>query len=910
MGKAPKPSDLLHFNGVNGATGEYGLPPMTNVELTEFVKGEAEPENLNELQARHRQRDQAHFGVEEGVDPTRLDEAGWGVIFAHDAEPAIREALAPLLDLRREQAGERFRLYEKGDGFRVGKDSKNSFLARHGAGPGPVDPERVPYYLLIVGDPRKIPYRFQSQLDVQHAVGRLHFDDPAAYDSYARSVVAAETAPARLGRRMAFFATANPDDPATTSSTEGLIRPLVEELETPEDWRVETALGEQAGKAALAGLLGGGDTPALLFTASHGMEFPLGDSRQIPHQGALLCQEWPGPRQWRDAIPQDFYFAADDVAADASLLGLLAFHFACYGAGTPHLDEFAKQAFKDRQEIAPHPFVAALPMSLLGHPRGGALAVVGHVERAWSYSFAWPGAGAQTTVFRSALERLLKGHPVGSAMEYFDERYAELSTVLADELEEVEFGKEADPYELAGMWTANNDARGYVILGDPAVRLAVAAAGEEAAERPTIGKRRAQGIPAIVPAGPGGGARGEADRDDGAAGSEADDEPPAASFAAPGAQRDEVRFSAFGPRALEVDEWRRLLVYAHLEAAVEAVRSDAGRLLEEEAGEYARAEAAANRALAPGTTIDLVPEGRGLEFRPARASLTWEGEWQRADFEMHATAERAGHVVEGSVACYVGPLLIAEIRLPVVVIAPGEPAPAEKDAPESRSASMYRSVFASYSHDDTAILECVETAYKALGMDYLRDVMELKSGQSWSDELLAMIERADVFQLFWSERASQSPYVEQEWRHALGLAEAKGGAFIRPVYWQRPMPPVPEPLSRIHFAPVDFDRFLAAGAEGETPGAAVRPGAPLFSGDLAALKTLSVTTYTSDEPQGSRDREVLAHTRIEIDGDVETRLARRVADGEEERLELHRAMVKEALAARLAYLDLLRKGSG
>ncbi len=35
----------------------------------------------------------------------------------------------------------------------------------------------------------------------------------------------------------------------------------------------------------------------------------------------------------------------------------------------------------------------------------------------------------------------------------------------------------------------------------------------------------------------------------------------------------------------------------------------------------------------------------------------------------------------------------------------------------------------SYSHADTAIVEAVEKASQALGMDYLRDVMTLKSGQ-------------------------------------------------------------------------------------------------------------------------------------------------------------------------------------
>ena len=468
---------MLYFNGIHGETGEYALPPMAGETLAAFItlplgvaSDKPDARFLNELRLRHQQRDEDVMGTREGVDPTDLGQAGWGAIFADDADPAVHEALAPLLDRRREQAGERFRLYRGDDGFRVGQDSKERFLARKGMAPGPADPDVVPYYLLIVGSPEKIPFRFQTQLDLQYAVGRIDFgDDLDAYACYAESVVAAETGRARRRRHVHLFGVNNHGDQATRLTSERLVAPLYEHLRKRTAWHLGASFEEGSYKADLARLLGGAETPALLFTASHGVEMPNGHPRQLARQGAILCQDWPGPGHGR--VTRDCYFTAGDLHPSADLRGLIAFFFACYGGGTPHLDEFSKFFKKKRRPIAPRAFVAALPSRMLSNPGGGALAVVGHVERAWGCSFMWNGVRSQTAVFESALDRLLDGHPIGSAFEYFNLRYAELSAGLADDLEEIECGGHVDPEELARRWTANNDARGYSILGDPAVRL-------------------------------------------------------------------------------------------------------------------------------------------------------------------------------------------------------------------------------------------------------------------------------------------------------------------------------------------------------------------------------------------------------------------------------------------------------
>lgn len=491
--------DLLFFNGINGSTGDYLLPPLTAEQVSRIAQGEEfDPEDLEDIQLKKRQKEERDFAVIEGVDPKNLAETGWGVIFAYNADPAIREALSELLEHRKRQATQKkekyYQEYTGVRGYRPG-ESKNQFLSRQGLGPGPADPDKMPYYLLIVGDPVTIPYRFQSQLSVQYAVGRIYFDTLQEYAQYAHSVVEAETSNLSLSPSAAFFGVCNPGDAATNLSTQDLIMPLSEwVVEEHPNWDVKTILKEEATKARLGQLLGGSETPSLLFTASHGMGFKNGDPRQLPHQGALLCQDWPGPQQWRQPIPEDFYFSADDISEDARLLGLIAFHFACYGAGCPQKDEFDghKKSLSERPDIAPYPFLARLPQKLLSHPKGGVLAVIGHVDRAWGCSFSWSdirGSSAdrrQIAVFQSSVKRLLEGHPVGSAVEYFDERYAEISSDLSIELEDIKFGATANNQSLAGMWTANNDARNYAIIGDPAVRLVVSDSKDASTDRPTI----------------------------------------------------------------------------------------------------------------------------------------------------------------------------------------------------------------------------------------------------------------------------------------------------------------------------------------------------------------------------------------------------------------------------------------
>ena len=426
----------------------------------------------------------------------RLDDLGWGVIFANDADPAIHHALRELLDHRQAQARERYQAFTAGKGYRPG-ETVREFVERQGH-----RGIELPYYLLIVGDPERIPYEFQYGLAVQHAVGRIHFDSLPEYASYARSVVTAESEAVALAPEAVVFGVQHPQDDLTQEGVEMLCQPMARHLReaAASAWQVKSVFDEGATKFRLGQLLGGSETPALLFTFGRAVNWPKGDGRQVTEQGSPVCADWPGPRMWQwrgDGLPPEFYYAAGDVADEAGLLGLITFLLVPHSAGTPLHDDFAfvrnKPAFKS-QRPAPgeQSFVAPLPRRLLGHPKGGALAVIGHVSDTWDTSFKNPDGTPANTHFIELMSCLMDRHTVGSAMEAFRQRYALLASRLGDRVIELLFGEEAegddnwreDP-DLLQQRLMVTDIRNYVIVGDPAVYLPLAA-NLEAVRRPAI----------------------------------------------------------------------------------------------------------------------------------------------------------------------------------------------------------------------------------------------------------------------------------------------------------------------------------------------------------------------------------------------------------------------------------------
>ncbi len=468
----PPPGEWVYLNGIDARCGEYLAPPLSWDEIHAARFGTPPPKDKTILDWIRRWVERIHRLTKleprrapvPWVNHQRLDEAGWAVVIPQHADPKIEHKLRRLLDHREDEAGKRYKIWSGPDGYRPG-ESTFQFLRRVGVGLGPPDAETLPYFILLVGSPAEIPYQLQFELDVQYAVGRLHFDDIEDYARYAQNIVRAEQQRCPLEPGIDFFAARNPRDVATQLMQAELILPLIQRLEKiPEAWEIHRYLGDQASKQQLASLLAGSSNSACTFLGGHGLAYPRSHPLQQSQQGALLCQDWPGLGHPPE-VGQCFH--AGDLSRDMELLGRVFFQFSCFGAGTPNYDHFRQQNRHGTDFSAEEPFLAKLPQELLAN---GATAFIGHVDRAWETSFSFLGESSELITYEAVLRSLMMGYTTGYAMEWLNSRHSQLSTMLNAEIDPNRNTQLVARDENA-LWLANNDARNFVLLGDPATRL-------------------------------------------------------------------------------------------------------------------------------------------------------------------------------------------------------------------------------------------------------------------------------------------------------------------------------------------------------------------------------------------------------------------------------------------------------
>lgn len=409
-----------------------------------------------------------------GLDERNPLQAGWTFVVASNdpQRHAYIEALQPLA-VRRGMSHPTQPLE-----FNAGDEEWSTWL-RYSYFGADLQGSRPPRYVLLVGGPDVLPFRFQAFLDCVVHVGRLAFERIEDLQAYVQKVLRLEDAEAPVvDREVLLFAPDGGNQDPTHYSCNYMVRPLADHIASHHRASTTRLFAQDATKSGLMQRLHS-SRPAIVYTASHGLHL-RGESlsQQQRYNGAICCQG-DGP------LTLDDLLCADDVPREPFLEGAVWFQFACYGYGTPAMSDYAHWIDGKSQMQAQRDFIAALPMRLLAHPRGP-LAHIAHVDTAFVHAFADPNEphardrwDQRMSPFVSAVDHLLELTPSAYAMQRMNETYIVANDRLTDVYDRHSRGllkwTPQMQQRFVDDWIFRTDAQNYLVLGDPAVRLRIPA---------------------------------------------------------------------------------------------------------------------------------------------------------------------------------------------------------------------------------------------------------------------------------------------------------------------------------------------------------------------------------------------------------------------------------------------------
>lgn len=278
-----------------------------------------------------------------------------------------------------------------------------------------------------------------------------------------------------------------------------------------------------------------------------------------------------------------------------------------------------------------------------------------------------------------------------------------------------------------------------------------------------------------------------------------------------------VQFSCYFPKDVTPNQRFGLHFYAHLQSEdiVKQVAQDVEKFSDELAGNIAKPKTAnPTIQLETGMLLTVIPECDELEFDPPELSKKWHGDWTRFSFDFRAKPEHINDTLFVRVSVQVAGIEIAHIKCAIEVANEKPPilnirytTKTQTDVTfETKTVNPYQRIFISYSHKDSKVAQLYKTAQVALGNEVFLDVDSLRAGENWKNALAKAIDSADILQLFWSENSANSEYCRYEWDYALQhkCPDNRCETFIRPVYWQQPMPQPPTELEHLNFKYAPF----------------------------------------------------------------------------------------------------------
>ncbi len=385
-----------------------------------------------------------------------------------------------------------------------------------------VPEEELPRYLFLLGDLDQVPLELQQVLSTDLLVGRLACPSDNGFAAYVDKVLRWERAPSGGDPRALFF-TAKDGTAATTIGHRALVAPSVERCRERQQKGAFHARqideiaydGPQEARNALLDQLAARD-PAMLFTMSHGLGAPRGGWKSVDEQRAT---------QGAISVGGGMRITAEEVASVPFLPGGIWFFLACYGGGTPAESAYYHWLARLRDsggfsgrvdgvlaslpKAGDRPFIAALPQAAIANP-DGPLAIMAHIDLAWTYSFQDMGSDGQNRpsrflgIFRSLCAGARAGTSYHQLLRFLSETSVELTAMYDDEARGETLGRPipADAARVknkANLWMLRQDLGGYILLGDPATRLPITrGAPKRASAAPpeirTIHETRAQAV--------------------------------------------------------------------------------------------------------------------------------------------------------------------------------------------------------------------------------------------------------------------------------------------------------------------------------------------------------------------------------------------------------------------------------